>query len=193
MLKVYYADISQFDFNERNLDDFAYARINYVNSFTDKNKRSQSIAVWALLLYALKSCNVNFNDADFKQNEFGKWFLTSGGVYFSLSHSGNIVTVVVSDFNVGVDVETCSPKILQMEKKLADDGVAELDVKEKIFQLTKLWTVKEAVFKCGETKKLSSFFISCNGGYDYALTVVSSENCKNIIKINSKNIFSKQE
>ena len=75
MLNIYYSDISGVDFNKSKLDAFPINRREYVNSFSNDKSRSDRIAVWLLLNYALENNGLDDKKLTFEITSSGKWFL----------------------------------------------------------------------------------------------------------------------
>ena len=76
-------------------------------------------------------------------------------VYFSISHTINYAVVGIGFQRIGVDIEFYRPKVLNIKSKF-------INVKENYFMksdniklITRLWTCKEAIFKCIYENKLS--------------------------------------
>lgn len=69
---------------------------------SDANRRA-SASAWRLLAMTLEQMGAEPAHAAF--SERGKPYFPGGGLYFSLSHSGGICAVSVSDTPTGVDVE----------------------------------------------------------------------------------------
>ena len=76
-------------------------------------------------------------------------------VYFSISHTINYAVVGIGFQRIGVDVEFYRPKVLNIKSKF-------INIKEKYFMksndvkvITRLWTCKEAIYKCLFKNKLS--------------------------------------
>ena len=76
-------------------------------------------------------------------------------VYFSISHTINCAVVGIGFKRIGVDVEFYRPKVLNIKSKF-------INMKEKYFMksddvkvITRLWTCKEAIYKCLFKNKLS--------------------------------------
>ena len=94
-------------------------------------------------------------------DEKGKLHSTNTpGLFFNISHSKNIVTAVVSDETVGIDIEKIRPVSLKLSKRVCNpheliyvfgtdtvdfDAEYPPEVTERFFEI---WTIKEAYFKC---------------------------------------------
>lgn len=63
------------------------------------------------------------------------------GAWFSVSHSGDVVGCVVSDREVGLDIEQIRPVPSRLGRALADQW-------ESREEFWRLWTKKEAAIKC---------------------------------------------
>lgn len=108
--------------------------------------------VFKLLEIALREVyNVDMSGCRLERSLNGKW--SCDLCELSLSHSGNVVAVAVSDKSVGVDVEPIDPSRfdnkLQM-RILSTDEQAMLNsasVDERALYANRAWTVKEATFK----------------------------------------------
>ncbi|MBO4432607.1 MAG: 4'-phosphopantetheinyl transferase superfamily protein, partial [Clostridia bacterium] len=113
-------------------------------------------ADWCLLKEALgNSFHLDFNSLNFSKTKNGKWL--TDGVFFSLSHSGNLVAVAVSNMPVGIDIEIENDFSSRWENK--DDKFSSLV--KKVYtkkelknadnissrDFLKVWTLKEAIFK----------------------------------------------
>lgn len=83
----------------------------------------------------------------FKYNKYKKPYLNLP-VYFNISHSYDLVALVISKYEVGIDIE----KVQTRKEKLADKIFSEEEMKEyqenkSDSYLIKKWTEKEAYFK----------------------------------------------
>ena len=77
-------------------------------------------------------------------NEYGKPY-AKNGVFFSISHSNNIVALATSDFEVGLDVEAILKKDMSFLANIFDEKElkgASLD------DMYVLWCNKESLSKC---------------------------------------------
>ncbi len=82
----------------------------------------------------------------------GKPYLENNPVYFSVSHSENIVVCVVSHRPIGVDVELIRPISPSAQEKICTDTELEYlraakNDEERLYRFFTLWTRKEALFK----------------------------------------------
>ena len=64
----------------------------------------------------------------------------------SVSHSGNLVCIIISEKEIGVDIEQISDKSLRLKEKFINSHHTKLN-KEKS---TLIWCIKESVFKFHE-------------------------------------------
>jgi|TARA_B110000902_G_C14198791_1_gene546918 phosphopantetheinyl transferase len=94
-------------------------------------------------LQLMKLKNISFEDLDYNVN--GKPELENR--YISLSHSFDYSAVTVSDKKVGVDVEKFRSKISKISHKFISANEINLIGDQSIENLTKVWTIKEAVYK----------------------------------------------
>ena len=76
-------------------------------------------------------------------NEFGAPELDNGK-YISISHSKEMVAIIISEQQVGMDVEQISEKVLHLSSKFVSEKNLQKISKEKA---TLIWCIKEAAFK----------------------------------------------
>lgn len=123
-----------------------------IDNCQDPNVKQRKYYSFKLLELAL---NVVYSklmrDVTFVKNASGKW--TCDVCEFSISHSGDIVVVAVSDKPVGVDVELVDlarfDERLQQRilSKNEQSAAWQLSGEQRSQYANKLWTVKEALFK----------------------------------------------
>lgn len=87
------------------------------------------------------------------KDSFGKPYLQKSDKKISLSHSGKNIAAVISDKNIGIDIQNISPKVDLIKKKFLSKK--ELEFNSSLEKLNLMWTVKEAVYKAYGKKKLS--------------------------------------
>lgn len=132
-------------------DIFPKERECEILSVSNERVRREKYFVWKLLEYGLeKSLGLKIKEMRLSKNEYGKWITDSCEI--SLSHSGSAVVVAVSRAPIGIDIELLNAvrkekiaaKILTDSEKEAFASVGE---SEKSAFLTKIWSLKEAIFK----------------------------------------------
>lgn len=77
--------------------------------------------------------------------ESGRPYLPGNKSFISISHSPNMVAVMVSEANVGVDIEQVRPRVTKVRSKFLTGHELDWCVTDE--QHTFVWTVKEAAYK----------------------------------------------
>ncbi len=186
MVKVFYSDITNFEFNQSEVDNFPMLRRDYVNSITDPERKRQSTFVWLLLKKVLADLNVS---GTFSIDSKGKWHFIDNNVKFSLSHSHNIVAIAVGQTEyLGVDVEKCSDKVLKYQSKLGDYKQYNLS---NIEYITREWTKKESAYKAGKKGEFYSRKIFDKCGEEYILTLCSKEIVCDFVYLKANDLITK--
>lgn len=113
-----------------------------------EHKRNLRIAADALCRKAISDfCGISPSEIIFKYTQTGKPFAKGLPVHFSISHSGDMAVCVVSDNEVGIDIE----KIRSINPRICEKFATEEEIeyirnsKKGLFEI---WTLKEAYFKC---------------------------------------------
>ena len=123
---------------------------------------SRVLCVYAELLLQSVYPQKTFNG--FEYDKYGKPYIT-GGVPFSISHSGNFVAAAVTQAGcVGVDIQLVGDINERIFEKVLSDGEKEFlsTVKDRRDAFFKLWVLKEAAVKAiGMGFKLSPKNIEC--------------------------------
>lgn len=92
---------------------------------------------------------INYTDSDLFYDSFGKPLLKNSK-NISISHSHEFACIIISDNNVGIDIELKSEKILKNISLLFDEDfiLNSKENKENAITLTTFgWAIKEALFK----------------------------------------------
>lgn len=88
-----------------------------------------------------------YTDFDLYYDEYGKPHLKDGR-HISISHSNDFSVIVLSDVNIGADLEILKDKTLKLAPRFMDvchlQGLAEGD---ELTKATVVWGIKESVFK----------------------------------------------
>ena len=163
MCEVYVLDIENLTM-EKDLSNIDSLRLEYLLSISNEERRKQSYFVGKLWERALIKKGVK--SPSFVNNK-GKWSLADEGVKFSLSHSRNLVCVAIDDYEVGVDLEIITGKLLGLEKRY-DTSLCKGD---KLLFLAKRFTDEEAKFKADINKKIINYTLNDKKGNKYSLSV----------------------
>lgn len=130
----------------------------HIEGYRNQKARAASIAAWALLYETLLSQNLPVEAVRFTPR--GKPCFPACGVWFSLSHAGDLVAVSVADVPTGVDVERCERTVNRavLERCLSSAESAHFDG-----DFVRLWCRKECIVKltgeglCGYPADVNAF------------------------------------
>ena len=103
---------------------------------TEKRKKE-----WIASRLLLNEVNPNYS---ISYNTFGAPELSNGS-YISISHSKGLVAIIISQQQVGLDIEEISGKALRVSAKFVSTNNLKALTAEKA---TLIWCCKEAIFKC---------------------------------------------
>lgn len=154
-MKEYFCDIAtvcEEDF-EILFQEMSPQRQDKCNRMIKELAKKQCIAADHITRVALsETLNCSAKDIDIKLSPSGKPYLEGNPVYFSVSHSENLVACVVSNRPVGIDVEFIRPIPPSIQERICTE--AELkhlrsfkNEEERNLRFFTLWTRKEALFK----------------------------------------------
>ena len=212
MLKVYYARCIEKDsFSEKLEQDKLHSdRIKKIQKLSNIDEKCRSLSAGLLVSYALEKENISIKDIKIEYKENGKPYLKDCKLYYNISHTKKYVAVVVSDREVGIDVETIRERWIKRYQQLENLANKILSNKEKIiFDLkdtiddkaayfTEIWTKKESYVKTtgkGITSELSKIdtsemdcFFTDRIDYRTFLSICCFENVNILEKINKKEI-----
>ena len=132
--------LSETEIELNNHLDLSLSSISKLDLIKSSSQRKQFLGVQNLL----KLHNVNNGSLFYDKN--GKPHL-SNNKFISISHSFEYCGVIVSDVKVGLDIEKLRPKILNISKKFISESDWNLIKLSSVENVTKVWTIKEAVFK----------------------------------------------
>ena len=102
---------------------------------TEKRKKE-----WLASRLLLNEINPNYS---ISYNAFGAPELNNGS-YISISHSKGLVSIIISQQQVGIDIEEISEKALRVSSKFVSTNNLKALTAEKA---TLIWCCKEAIFK----------------------------------------------
>jgi len=120
------------------LKDVSLARVEGMKS---ESHQRGFLAVRRLLMEA------GYSDFDLYYDEFGKPHI-GNGKHISISHSHDFSVIVLSDVNVGADLEILKEKTLKLAPRYMDVSHLEnLSKSDELIKATVVWGIKESVFK----------------------------------------------
>lgn len=126
---------------------------NIVSSIYQNNEMKEiSMKAWSYLFQILKEYyNIEVKQEDIVYNKYNKPYLKDNDIYFNISHSKDMIAIIISDKECGIDIEYVDYKkdVDKIKTKIMSDKEiktfnSRLD-KHKYFY--KIWTKKEAYFK----------------------------------------------
>lgn len=149
-MKLYSVDLNNVSESELSqwFDAMSESRKEEVSRLKNDTKRKSKIAADSLSRAAVSEfCGISPAEIRFSKNEFGNPFAVGLDVFFSISHSGDLVCCAVSDREIGIDIEKKREIRLDAAKRFACESELEYigGSTERFFEI---WTLKEAYFKC---------------------------------------------
>lgn len=134
--------------------------------FTKENTTSKD-----LLKDVLKN-ELNITNYELTFNKYNKPYLKDSNIYFNISHDKNTTILVISDKEIGVDIEYYTYKESVMKKYYNEFEQQEIiNSNNKEYEFTRIWVMKEA-------------FVKMKGqGISYGLQNVDTTRLKKKIKL----------
>lgn len=156
MTKLYVCEISNLinkakeDVNslEFYFDKLEKQRIEYILKKNRAEDKARSLGASYLLLFALEKEGILLDKLpDFSYTQNGKPYLEEyPDVYFNISHAKNIITCVISRYEIGVDVEYVREIGKSAIKRVFTENERQF-VRESKEEYIRFWTMKEAWVK----------------------------------------------
>lgn len=143
------------DYSDKEINNF-YNNIyiekkNRINNFRNELKTRQSVIGELLLSNLLdKYYNLDYNDLEFKFNKDNKPFIVNNNIFYNISHSSNYVITVVSDKEIGIDIEKIRETNIKSINYFASSKEKEyilLEHNNLFKRLFEIYTLKEAYIK----------------------------------------------
>ena len=164
MLKLYYANISLLDDEQvfqAVLEKVNIQRREKVLRCKHKQDQMRSLLAGYLLRLALEKEGIDYSDTTISILESGKPVIVdNSNLFFSLSHAGDYAACLISNHNIGVDIETKTKSLFMdgkeeklqavVEKILTPKERIEFSAKnqeEKVEYFLRTWTRKECYSK----------------------------------------------
>jgi len=123
--------------------------------YTDKFTCSNNFLLYILNNYFDKKSE---KEIEIIKNKHGKPYFKNCSLYFNISHTANVIIIVISDTEAGIDIEKKSRIITE---KFADKYFK--DEYANLAEVVKLWTIKESIIKyLGKSVLTALKFIKIN-------------------------------
>ena len=152
MIKTYLLDINQI--NEKNFDvlfsSIKVYRQEKITKLSGKSMKFLSLGVELLIKKACDDFGINYDNVEINFNEFGKPFFKNEKYFFNTSHSGKYAICVISDKEVGIDIQ----EIKEYKEKVAKHCFSKKELqyvelsKDKADMFYRIWCLKESYSKC---------------------------------------------
>lgn len=174
--KIYIADTTELE------DEISYQRAyrmvtverqKKADRFRSRKGKRLSVGVEFLLMQGLQAWGLKRSDVTFRYGARGKPYLAGEhGVFFNLSHSGDLVVCAISNREIGCDVQ----KLMDKKKNVAEHFFAREEYetilnqpseRERQEMFFRLWTLKESFLKVtgeGMNLPMDSFCIHVDEG-----------------------------
>ena len=170
LIKSYLFDISSLDeesFNKLLLGVKKYRR-EKIDKLSLKSSKYLSLAVELLIKKACEDFGIDYLNEEIVIGEYGKPYFKNSKYFFNTSHSGKYALCVISDVEVGCDIEEVKEYKQRVAERLfteKENNYLKLSSdKDDLFY--RFWTLKESYIKCigkGFGISLSSFEMDNKG------------------------------
>ena len=152
MERYLYRNIKNFNTNEiLNYYNHIYEEKKIrLSKYLNKSRFKSSVIGEILLEKLLKEENINYKNQIFYLNKNDKPYLAGSNIYYNISHSYDYVITIISDNEIGIDIEKIRKTNVNTINKFATKKEKEyiLSNNEDIYlRLFKIYTLKEAYIK----------------------------------------------
>lgn len=173
MISVYSAEV--LCLNDEDVFKSACEKVNpqrrlKIDRLKFKKDKLLSLGAGLLLKKAFRDFGIDYENAVFSENEYGKPYIKNSDIQFSLSHCGTYAMCAVSDTAVGCDIEYVTDFDIRIAEKFFCKTEYERlalisDKAERQDLFFRYWTLKESFVKAlgrGLSIPLDSFRIEFN-------------------------------
>lgn len=154
MFKLEYIIKNINDYNKDDVNNF-YIEIpklkkDRIDKYKNYESKARSIVAEIIFSELLSKKNISYNSLEYYNNEYGKPYLKNNNLFFNISHSFDYVITIISNKEIGIDIEKIRKTPLNVINQFATEKEKEYilssskNIEERIF---KIYTLKEAYFK----------------------------------------------
>lgn len=144
-------NINDYHYNENDLLLLKKEKKKEIKKRRNILDQKRSLLGELLLIKGLKEFyNINYNDIKIKYNSYGKPYIDNNPIYYNISHKGDYVICVFSNYQIGVDIEVIKDININLINYIASEEEKDyiLENKDLINQrFFTIYTKKEAYFK----------------------------------------------
>lgn len=148
MTSIYIYDLDQEILDESIINNLPKSIKDRIKKYNIKNNFQSSLISWYILYNKLYS-DFGIEISEVKENKYHKPYID--GIHFNITHSNNLIVVMISNNECGIDVEMIKNKLdyhLLSKKILSKEEYNEfIQSKNQNEYVVKKWTQKEACFK----------------------------------------------
>ena len=146
-------------FDTSTLDEQIFARLllgvkkyrrDKIDKLSLQKSKYLSLGVELLIRKACEDFGIDYLSEEIVLNEYGKPSFKNSNYYFNTSHSGKYALCVISDVEVGCDIEEIKdykPRVAERIFTAKENYYIELS-SDKADMFYRLWTLKESYLKC---------------------------------------------
>ena len=148
MMKIYLVNINSI--KDEDIKDLSEYRIKKASNYRLESDKLLCLAAGIALNKGLKEYNLKEKDLIVKENKYGKLFFENKkDIKFNLSHSKDTAIAVISNKEVGCDIEKLRKYNEKIANKYFSKGENEFINKseDKDESFTRIWTLKESFLK----------------------------------------------
>lgn len=146
MTYVYIYDLNKIKKSKEQMEMVIPVKIlNHIKNYQQLHDYMLSLVGWYFMIIKLKECfQLELSDDLIEYNVNNKLYIKNYPVFINLSHSNNLVSIALSNSEVGIDIEMVREirRIKSLEKFLKKDSFTSND------DAIKAWTIHEAKVKC---------------------------------------------
>ncbi|MEK6616384.1 MAG: 4'-phosphopantetheinyl transferase superfamily protein [Bacteroidota bacterium] len=129
---------------------FSKEDVSQLNSFSYEHRKKE----W-LVSRILAEKLTGEKDTQIIYDEHGKPCLENSTLHISLSHSHNLLAVIIDKQETGIDIELIKPKVIRIKEKFMNEAeLNSLQKENQEEQLTIYWCAKESLYKLYGKKEL---------------------------------------
>lgn len=124
------------------IPDFGTALHEHLRAKSNPAVRASSVTAWSLLAEGLRMLGME-KLPEVRFDPSGKPYFVNSPLHFSLSHSGKLAAVLISEAPCGVDIELVRPEVAErLRERCLSDAERARDC-----DFFELWTQKECIAK----------------------------------------------